>query len=59
MLKMEQHEVNILLSIIENQQFQGKDIPMMYKIIDKLQKESIKLTPEQVISGQKQNKTQK
>ena len=51
MLKLEHIEVNIILSMIENSQFQGKDIPIMAKIIEKLQKESIKLTPEQVISG--------
>jgi len=43
MLKLEGHEVNIMLSIIENNQFQGKDIPIMAKLIEKLQKESIKL----------------
>ena len=43
MLKMEAHEVNILLALIENNQFSGKDIPIMSKIIEKLQKESTKL----------------
>lgn len=46
MMKMELHEVNILLALIENNQFQGKDIPIMAKIIDKLQKESAKLMKE-------------
>ena len=48
-MKMELHEVNILLAIIENSQFQGKDIPIMATLIEKLQKESIKLTPDKVI----------
>ena len=43
MIKMELHEVNILLSLIENNTFQGKDIPIMAKIIEKLQNESQKL----------------
>jgi hypothetical protein len=51
MMKMELHEVNILLAIIENTQFAGKDIPIMATLIDKLQKESIKLTPDKVIKG--------
>lgn len=51
MMKIELHEVNILLAMIENTQFLGKDIPIMAKMIDKLQKESIKLTPKQVIKG--------
>ena len=51
MLKLELMEVNILLALIESNQFQGKDIPVMAKIIEKLQKESIKLTPEQVVRG--------
>ena len=46
MLKMEAHEVNILLALIENNQFSGKDIPIMSKIIEKLQKESAKLMKE-------------
>tara|TARA_R100000005_G_scaffold95341_1_gene76487 strand:+ start:1571 stop:1726 length:156 start_codon:yes stop_codon:yes gene_type:complete len=43
MLKMELHEVNAILAIIENTQFSGKDIPTMASIIDKLQAESVKL----------------
>ena len=34
------------IPLIENNQFQGKDIPIMAKIIDKLQKESAKLMKE-------------
>ena len=51
MLKLEHMEVNIMLAMIESSQFQGKDIPIMAKIIEKLQKESIKLKPTQVIGG--------
>ena len=43
MMKLELVEVNVILSIIENTQFQGKDIPVMNAIIEKLQKESMKL----------------
>ena len=42
-MKMELHEVNIMLAMIEAGQFQGKDIPIMSKIIEKLQNESQKL----------------
>jgi len=51
MMKMELHEVNILLAIIENSQFTGKDVPIIAGMIDKLQKESIKLTPQQIVKG--------
>ena len=51
MLKLEHLEVNILLSLIENSTFQGKDIPIMMKIIQKLQKESVKTQPDKVIQG--------
>ena len=50
MLKLEGHEVNIVLALIENNQFQGKDIPIMAKLIEKFQKESIKLNEK---NGQK------
>ena len=43
MLKLESSEINILLSIIEVGTFQGKDIPAIGKIIEKLQNEAIKL----------------
>ena len=46
MMKLELVEVNVILSIIENTQFQGKDIPVMSGIIDKLQAESVKLQKE-------------
>jgi hypothetical protein len=51
MLKLENIEVNVLLALIENSQFRGKDIPMIMKIIEKLQKESIKTQPDTVIKG--------
>jgi len=50
MLKLEGHEVNIVLAMIENASFQGKDIPIMAKLIEKFQKESIKLNEK---NGQK------
>ena len=43
MMKMELSEVVILLTIIENGTFQGKDIPEMMGIIKKLQAEAQKL----------------
>ena len=51
MLKLEHREVNILLALIENSQFKGVDIPVVMPIIEKLQKESIKLQPDTVIQG--------
>ena len=45
------NETNILLAMIENSSFQGKDIPVMAVIIDKLQKESMKLGQEAVKKG--------
>ena len=45
-MKLELKEVNVILSIIENTQFQGKDIPVMSTIISKLQAESVKLQKE-------------
>ena len=51
MLKLEHIEVNVLLQLIENSQFRGKDIPMIMKIIEKLQKESVKTQPDTVIQG--------
>jgi len=43
MMKMELSEVLVLLTIIENATFTGKDIPTMSKIISKLQTEAKKL----------------
>ena len=44
MLKLENGEVNVLLAMIEVSTFQGKDIPVIAKIIEKLQNEARKLT---------------
>ena len=44
MLKLENGEVNVLLAMIEVSTFQGKDVPVIAKIIDKLQKEAVKTT---------------
>ena len=43
MMKLEMNEVVILLTIIENATFTGKDIPVMSVIINKLQNEVKKL----------------
>ena len=43
MLKLENGEVNVLLAMIEVSTFQGKDIPVVAKIIEKLQNEAMKL----------------
>tara|TARA_Y100001951_G_scaffold80817_1_gene68880 strand:- start:29 stop:181 length:153 start_codon:yes stop_codon:yes gene_type:complete len=43
MLKLENNEVNVLLAMIEVSTFQGKDIPVVAKIIEKLQNEAMKL----------------
>tara|TARA_R100000995_G_C3369350_1_gene70990 strand:- start:36 stop:188 length:153 start_codon:yes stop_codon:yes gene_type:complete len=42
-MKLEMNEVIVLLTIIENATFTGKDIPVMSKIINKLQTEAKKL----------------
>ena len=44
MMKLELNEVLVLLTIIENATFTGKDIPTMSRIIDKLQTETKKLS---------------
>ena len=51
MIKLTFDETNILLAMIENSSFQGKDIPVMAVIIDKLQKESMKLGQEAAKKG--------
>ena len=51
MLKLEHNECNILLAIVEVSSFQGKDVPDMAKIIEKLQKEALKTAPDMVIQG--------
>ncbi len=50
MMKMELNEVIILLTIIENGNFAGKDIPSLAGIIEKLQTEVQKLSEK---NGQK------
>ena len=45
MFKLEHHEAIMLLQIIEATQFQGKDIPMLAKLIGKLQREMEKTAP--------------
>jgi|TARA_Y100000296_G_C5140694_1_gene240832 hypothetical protein len=50
-MKLEHEECNVLLTIIENHQFRGGDIPVLAKIIGKLQKESEKTAPDVVIKG--------
>ena len=51
MLKLEHNECNILLAILEVSQFQGKDVLDIARIVEKLQKEAIKTTPDTVIQG--------
>ena len=43
MIKMEVEEIRLLLSLIENAQIQGNLVVIMASIIEKLQKEYIKL----------------
>jgi len=43
MIKLEVEEIRILLSLIENAQIQGSLAPTMASIIEKLQKEYIKM----------------
>ena len=45
MFKLEHNEALVLLQIIEANQFQGKDIPMMAKLIAKIQREAEKTAP--------------
>ena len=45
MLKMEANEVATLIQIIMMNKFEGKDVPMIAKIMEKLQKEMEKLSP--------------
>ena len=46
MIKMELNEVMILLALIEQSSFKGVDIPTIAVLIEKLQKEQIKLQPQ-------------
>tara|TARA_R100001509_G_C4713027_1_gene164022 strand:+ start:305 stop:457 length:153 start_codon:yes stop_codon:yes gene_type:complete len=43
MIKMEVDEIRLLLSLIENAQIQGSLAPTMASIIEKLQKEFVKM----------------
>ena len=45
MFKLEHQEALVLLQIIEANQFQGKDIPMLAKLIGKIQREIEKTQP--------------
>ena len=45
MFKLEHQEAQVLLQIIEANQFQGKDIPMMAKLMAKIQREAEKTAP--------------
>ena len=45
MFKLEHHEALVLLQMIEANQFQGKDIPMLAKLIGKIQREIEKTAP--------------
>ena len=45
MFKLEHNEALVLLQMIEANSFQGKDIPMLAKLIGKLQREAEKTAP--------------
>jgi hypothetical protein len=45
MFKLEHHEALVLLQMVEANQFQGKDIPMLAKLIAKIQREAEKTAP--------------
>ena len=45
MFKLEHVEAQVLLPIIEANSFTGKDIPMMAKLIAKIQREAKKTAP--------------
>ena len=45
MFKLEHNEALVLLQIVEANQFQGKDIPMIAKLIAKIQREAEKTAP--------------
>lgn len=45
MFKLEHNEALVLLQIIEVNQFAGKDVPMIAKLMDKLQREVVKTQP--------------
>jgi len=43
MLKLNVEEIRLLLSLIENAQIQGSLVPLMAGLIDKIQKEYVKM----------------
>ena len=45
MFKLEHQEALVLLQIVEANQFSGKDIPMMAKLIAKIRREAEKPAP--------------
>jgi len=45
MFKLEHEEAIVLLQILEANTFQGKDVPMLAKLIGKLQREMEKTAP--------------
>ena len=45
MFKLEHEEAMVLLQIVEANTFSGKDIPMLAKLIGKLQREMEKTAP--------------
>ena len=45
MIKLEEQDIIILLTIIENTQFNGKDIKSVCSILEKLEREMGKLNP--------------
>ena len=51
MMKLEHNEVALLLQIIENATFEGKIVPVLAPVIEKLQKEFQKTAPDTVIRG--------
>ena len=51
MLKLEVNEVAIILNMFMNAQIQGKDAPIIVKIMDKLQKEMEKLAPDTLVNN--------
>ena len=45
MFKLEHEEAMVLLQIVEANSFSGKDVPMLAKLIGKLQREMEKTAP--------------
>ena len=46
MMKLELNEVQLMMIIIEQSSFKGSDVIMVSSLIEKLQKEQIKLQPQ-------------